>query len=232
MFTKSAKFYDALYHFKDYKAAAEKLHKLIQEFNPGAKSLLDTACGTGKHIEHLQHHYDTEGLDINEELIEIAKERCPNNIYHIADISNFSLNKKYDVITCLFSSIAYVKTEEKLFSTLRYMSQHINPEGLVIVEPWFSRENFRTGTITANHYDEKDLKITWMYTSEIEHDMSILDIHYMVGSPEEVTYFNERHEIGLFDDSQYRKAFTDAGFEVSFDKEGLFGRGMYIGIKN
>ena len=232
MFTKSAKFYDAIYHFKDYKAASDKLDKIIKENNPKARTLLDTACGTGKHIEHLRHHYDAEGLDINEELVEIAKERCPNTVFHIADISNFRLNKTYDVITCLFSSIAYVKTPEKLFDTLKYMSQHLNPEGLVIVEPWFSKENFRTGTITANHYDDKDLKISWMYTSEIENDLSILDINYLVGTPEEVTYFKERHEIGLFDDSQYRKAFTDAGLQVIYDSEGLFGRGMYIGIND
>lgn len=232
MFTRSAKFYDAIYHFKDYKAASDKLNKIITERNPGARTLLDTACGTGKHIEHLQKYYETEGLDINEELVEIARKRCPQTVFHIADVSNFSLKKKYDVITCLFSSIAYVKTAGKLFSTLNYMTKHLNEGGLVIVEPWFSRENFRTGTITANHYDGNDLKITWMYTSERENDLSILDINYLVGTPEEVTYFKERHEIGLFDDSQYRKAFTESGLEVSYDKEGLFGRGMYIGIKN
>ena len=232
MFTKSAKFYDAIYHFKDYKAASLKLDRIIKDKHPAAKTLLDTACGTGKHIEHLQHHYDVEGLDINEELLDVAKERCPNTVFHIADLSNFSLNKKFDVITCLFSSIAYVKSEEKLFSSLRYMSEHLNPDGLIIVEPWFSKENFRTGTITANHYDSNDLKITWMYTSEIENDMSVLDINYLVGTPDEVTYFKEKHEIGLFDDSQYRKAFTDAGLKVFYDNEGLFGRGMYIGVKD
>ena len=120
MFTKSAKFYDAIYHFKDYKAASEKLNKIIKEYNPEAKTLLDTACGTGKHIEHLRHYYEAEGLDINEELVEIARKRCPDNIFHIADVSNFRLMKKYDVITCLFSSIAYVKTADKFFSTLYY----------------------------------------------------------------------------------------------------------------
>ncbi|MBK8553001.1 MAG: hypothetical protein IPL53_18850 [Ignavibacteria bacterium] len=49
-----------------------------------------------------------------------------------------------------------------------------------------------------------------MYTSERENNLSVLDINYLVGTPEEVTHFKERHEIGLFDDSQYRKAFTDA----------------------
>ncbi len=232
MFTKSAKFYDAIYHFKDYKEASEKLNKFIKSHNPAAKTLLDTACGTGKHIEHLRHHYETEGLDINEELLEIARQRCPNTVFHIADVSNFSLKKKFDVITCLFSSIAYVKTAEKLFSTLRYMNDHLNPGGLVIIEPWFSKENFRTGTITANHYEEKELKITWMYTSERINNLSVLDINYLVGTPEEVTFFKEKHEIGLFDDSQYRKAFTDVGLKVIYDREGLFGRGMYIGIKD
>jgi ubiquinone/menaquinone biosynthesis C-methylase UbiE len=232
MYKKSAKFYDSLYHFKDYKAASEKLDKIIKSYNPAAKTLLDTACGTAKHIEYLQKLYDAEGLDISEELLEIAKKRCPNTVFHIADVSNFSLKKKFDVITCLFSSIAYVKTLDRLFSTLRYMAEHLNPEGLVIVEPWFSKENFRTGTITANHYDEKDLKITWMYTSEIENGLSVLDINYLVGTPGEIDHFSERHEIGLFDDSQYRKAFTDADLKIVYDSEGLFGRGMYIGVKN
>ncbi len=70
MFTKSAKFYDALYHFKDYKKACEKLDSIIKKFKPDAKSLLDTACGTGKHIEHLKDLYYCEGLDLNDELYE------------------------------------------------------------------------------------------------------------------------------------------------------------------
>lgn len=232
MFTKSAKFYDAIYHFKDYKEASEKLHKLIKNYNSSARTLLDTACGSGKHLEHLEKYYETHGLDINEELLEIAKQRCPRSVFHIADVSGFSIEKKFDVITCLFSSIAYVKTEEKLFSSLRYMNEHLNPGGLVIIEPWFSKENFRTGTITANHYEEPELKITWMYTSEIKNNLSVLDINYLVGTPEEVTYFKEKHEIGLFDDTQYRRAFTDTGLEVYYDSIGLFGRGMYIGVKS
>jgi ubiquinone/menaquinone biosynthesis C-methylase UbiE len=232
MFTKSAKFYDAIYHFKDYKEASDKLHKLIKSHNSSARSLLDTACGSGKHLEYLEEYYETHGLDVNEELLEIAKKRCPRSVFHIADVSGFSLERKFDVITCLFSSIGYVKTIDKLDSSLRYMYEHLNPGGLVIIEPWFNKENYRTGTITANHYDEPDLKITWMYTSEIINDLSVLDINYLVGTPEEVTHFKEKHEIGLFSDEQYRKAFTDAGLEVYYDSIGLFGRGMYVGVKS
>lgn len=232
MFTKSSKFYDALYHFKDYKAATDKLVSIINHNNPNAKTLLDIACGTGKHIELIRDHFECEGLDINKELLDIAATKCPGINFHEADMIDFKLEKKYDVIMCLFSSIAYVKSKENLFKATKTMSEHLNPGGLLLIEPWFSKENFWTDTITSNHYEEKNLKITWMYTSKREDDLSILDINYLVGTPDDVTHFKEKHELGLFDDTQYRKAMENTGMKVEYDSKGLFGRGMYIGIKN
>jgi len=226
LYNKSAKFYDALYHFRDYKTASEKLAGTVTKHNPSAKSLLDTACGTGKHIEHLRKYFDTEGLDISEELLEIAKVRCPGNIVHLQSMIDFDLKKKFDVITCLFGSIAYVKILDNLYKTIETMSKHLNPKGLLIIEPFFSKENFWTDIITANHCDEKDLKITWMYTSKRENEFAVLDINYLVGTTEEVTHFRERHELGLFSDSEYRNAMIKTGFDVKFDTEGLFGKSV------
>lgn len=232
MFTKSAKFYDAIYHFKDYNAASELLDASIKRFCPGAKSLLDTACGTGKHIQHLMNKYECEGLDLNQELLDIASERCPGVRFIKADVTDFDTGRTYDVVTCLFSSIAYVRSKESLFNAVACMTKHVNHGGLVIIEPWFSKETFWTDRVTANHYESKDLKITWMYVSKLEFGFSVLDIHYLVGTPESVTHFTEKHVLGLFSDAEYRKAFEEAGLEVYYDKEGLFGRGMYIGVKN
>ena len=47
----SAELYDKIYGFKDYAQEAEAIHQTIQRFKPGAKTLLDVACGTGKHLE-------------------------------------------------------------------------------------------------------------------------------------------------------------------------------------
>ena len=236
MYNKSAKFYDALYHFRDYKAASEKLFKTVTNYNPSARSLLDTACGTGKHIEHLRNFFNVEGLDVSEELLEIAKVRCPGNVVHMQSMIDFDLKKKFDVITCLFGSIAYVKILDNLYKTIETMSTHLNPKGLLIIEPFFGKENFWTDRITANHYDESDLKITWMYTSKVENGYAVLDMNYLIGTTEEVTYFKEKHELGLFSDLEYRNAMIKAGLEVKYDSEGLFGKGigngMYIGIKN
>ena len=76
MFSNSARIYDAVYSFKDYRAEAERVHELIQERSPGASSLLDVACGTGKHLEQFRRWYpDVAGVDLDEGLVEVARER-------------------------------------------------------------------------------------------------------------------------------------------------------------
>lgn len=232
MFTKSAKFYDALYHFKDYSEAADKLHNLITEFKPDANTLLDVACGTGKHIEYLNKYYKPEGIDLNEELLEIARERCPEVMFHNKNMIDFNLNKKFDIAACFFSSIAYVKTVENLNKTIECMANHLVTNGVMVIEPWITPQNYWKGRITANFVNEPDLKIAWMYTSEVEGTVSIFDINYLVGTPQGVEYFTERHEMGLFTHEEYLEAMQKSGIQVQYDPEGLFGRGMYIGIKS
>jgi ubiquinone/menaquinone biosynthesis C-methylase UbiE len=57
MSSRSAEIYDAVYSFKDYTAEAEAVHKLIQNRCATARTLLDVACGTGKHLERLNASY-------------------------------------------------------------------------------------------------------------------------------------------------------------------------------
>lgn len=231
MFTKSAEFYDKIYSIKDYAQAAGKIRQIVRVRAPGARSLLDVGCGTGKHISYLQDEYSVTGLDIGEELIGVARRLHPDIPFHIADMGDFDLHETYDVVTCLFSAIGYVKTLDRLEATLHHIAAHTRPGGVVLVEPWFTPETYWVDHITANFLDEKNLKIVWMYVSRREDFLSILDIHYMVGTPEGVVEFTERHEIGLFTHEQYENAFREAGLTVEYDAEGLFQRGLYIGRK-
>lgn len=230
MFIKSAQFYDALYHFKDYVAASNQLKELIDQHKSDSKTLLDVGCGTGKHVEYLQENYQVEGLDLSSELLSIARQRCPNVPFHEANMVDFNLGQTFDVVTCLFSAIAYVKTLENMERSIANMAGHLKPGGLLIVEPWISPEKYWLGKITANFIDQADLKIAWMYTSEIEDLVSVFNIQYLVGTPQGVDHFAERHEMGLFTQAQYLEAFRKAGLKVEYDESGLFGRGLYVGV--
>ncbi|MGY2132723.1 class I SAM-dependent DNA methyltransferase [Hymenobacter sp. HD11105] len=232
MFTKTAEYYDALYHFKDYEAACNALHSLIQQCSPHAKSLLDVACGTGKHLAFLQQHYACAGLDLNPELLAVAHKRCPMLPLHEGDMTDFQLPHTFDVVVCLFSSIGYVQTVENLRKAVACFTRHLNPGGLLVIEPWITPEKYWVDRITANFVDEPNLKIAWMYTSQLRGLTSVFDINYLVGTEAGVSSFTESHVMGLWTDAEYRDAIEAVGVTVEFDSKGLFGRGMYYGVKS
>ncbi|GAB2459615.1 hypothetical protein GCM10011375_09550 [Hymenobacter qilianensis] len=231
MFTKTASYYDALYNFKDYSEASDHLHQLIQSYNPNAKTLLDVACGTGKHIEHLRNRYQVVGIDLNAELLEVAHTRCPDVPFYQKDMTDFDLSVTFDVVVCLFSSIAYVQTVDNLNKTVKCLAQHLNLGGLLVIEPWITPDQYVVGKITANFVDQPNLKIAWMYVSQLKDNTSVFNINYMVGTPEGVNNFSEEHIMGLWTDIDYRSAMEKASVEVNYDPKGLFGRGMYYGVK-
>ena len=230
MFTRSADIYDAVYSFKDYVAEAERLHELIQARTPGAATLLDVACGTGKHLEQLARWYDVQGLDLNEDFVVIARDRLGERAHiHLADMTSFDFARTFDAVTCLFSSIAYVLTEERLDAALAAMARHLKPGGTLILEPWISPENWIAGRPHLLTVDEPDLKIARMSATSQVGEISILEFDYLVGTAEGTHHFAERHEAALFTDEQYRIAFERAGLAVEHDELGLTGRGLYLG---
>jgi ubiquinone/menaquinone biosynthesis C-methylase UbiE len=234
MFSKSAKFYNALYGSmgKDYVAEAQKIHQIIQNHkrSPG-NTLLEVACGTGLHASVFQQYYQVEGLDLDDKMLAVAKQAYPDIPFHQADMAEFDLGKQFDAITCLFSSIGYVKTKVRLESAVQTMTNHLLPGGVLVVEPWFTPDQWEVGRVGALFVDKPDLKICRMSLGEVEESLSILIFHYMVGTPQGVEYFTERHELGLFIREEYLEAFRKAGLETIYDPEGVDGRGLYIGLK-
>jgi ubiquinone/menaquinone biosynthesis C-methylase UbiE len=228
VYGRSAAIYDALYDFKDYEGAVREIRRVLDERAPGARSVLDVGCGTGRQLELLAERYETAGIDISPGMLEVARHRCPDTSFSVEDMASFDLGRTFDVVLCLFSAIGYVRTVERLQSAVAAMARHLEPGGLLLIEPWFTPEAFWTGTITFNQVDQPDLKIAWMYTSEREGEVSVLDIHYLVGRPSGIESFRERHELGLFTEQQHVEAFRAAGLTAQLEPEGPFGRGLYV----
>ena len=228
----AAKYYDKIYSFKDYEQEASKIARVIERRLPSeGRRLLDVASGTGKHIEYLKDQFEIEGLDISREMLEIAHVRNPNVTFHQADMTNFDLGKKFDVITCLFSAIGYAKTHELAGKAIACMSRHLVSGGLLLIEPWFSPETWHAGTVHATLIDEPDLKIARVNTSFVKGRISYFDMHHLIGTPEGTTHLVEHHELGLFTTEEMKQMFADASLSVTYDPEGITGRGLYVGEK-
>ncbi len=230
MFSQSADIYDAVYSYKDYIAEAERVHALIEERTPGASTLLDVACGTGKHLEQLARWYTVQGLDLNEDFVAIARDRLGDRAHiHLADMTSFDFARTFGAVTCLFSSIAYVGSEERLDAALAAMARHLEPGGTLVLEPWITPENWIVGRPYLITVDEPHRKIARASVAGREGDISTLQFDYLVATPGGTRHFTELHEAALFTDEQYRQAFERAGLSVELDEEGLIGRGLYVG---
>jgi SAM-dependent methyltransferase len=232
VFTETALHYDRIYSFKDYAAEVEKLKGFVVQ-SPGSArhTLLDVACGTGRHIEYLKADYDVQGLDLNDDLLRQARKRNPKVTFHHGDMVDFDLGRTFDVVTCLFSSIGYVKTLDNLARAVTCMANHVAPGGTLVIEPWFTPEDWHPHTVHALLVEESHLKIARMNTSLVDDSgkVSYFDLHYLIGTPVGTQYFAERHELGLFTVDEMYHAIADTGIEVTHDPEGLTGRGLYIG---
>ncbi|MFP5351458.1 MAG: class I SAM-dependent methyltransferase [Actinomycetota bacterium] len=230
MFNRSPHLYDALYSWKDYEGEAQRIVELAAALHPGARTLLDVACGTGRHLELLQESFEVEGLDLDAQFLDIAARRVPGVPLHQADMVSFDLGKTFDIVLCLFSSIGYMETPDRLGRSCERLARHVAPGGLLMVEPWLMPDIYEEGHIGLLTVDKPHLKIARMDSSKRDGDVSVLDFEYLVGTSDGVEYFTEQHRLGLFSDDQYRAALTKAGLELS-DAADLMGRGLYVARK-
>jgi SAM-dependent methyltransferase len=231
VFSRSAELYDAIYaSVRDYPREAAELDALIQAKRPGARTLLDVACGTGAHLEHLAGRYEIEGLDADAEMLAVARRRLPGVELHEADMADFELGKRFDAVVCMFSSIGYVKTEERLRSAAAALARHLEPGGVLVVEPWLTPDVWQDGHVGGIFVDRPELKIARMNIARRRGDVSLVDFHYLVATPKGVEHLIEPHELGLFTVDQHLDAFRNAGLAVEHDPEGPMGRGLYVGV--
>ncbi|QIF02172.1 class I SAM-dependent methyltransferase [Roseimicrobium sp. ORNL1] len=229
----TAELYDAIYtRMKDYRGEAEKVRTWIEKLRPGARSVLDVACGTGEHAKHLCADYQIDGLDLNGDYLAAAHQKNPQGQHEVADMTCFDLQKKYDAVLCLFSAIGYALTVEKLNAAIRCMADHLAPQGALIVEPWLTPEKWKAGRPHLVSFEEENFKICRMNTTGVRGERtSFMQFHYLVGRPEGVTHFTEDHELGLFTKAEMLDAFRNAGLKPEHDEAGIFGRGLYFARK-
>jgi ubiquinone/menaquinone biosynthesis C-methylase UbiE len=234
MLSGSEKYYDDIYASmgKDYAAEVNRLHELIHKYRQSAgNTLLDVACGTGTHAGLLSKKYRVEGADLNTSMLKIARKKHPEIRFIEADMRDLNLDRQYDVITCLFSAIGYMKTKTDLHKAVKSMARHLLPGGVLLVEPWFTPEQWTVGRVSTIFVDKPDLKVVRMSHSAQRGRISVLDFEYLAGTRKGIEQLSEYHEFGLFSHEEYMAAFVKAGLDVLHDPEGVDGRGLYIGRK-
>jgi SAM-dependent methyltransferase len=228
LYDDEARYYDALYYWKDYEGEARRLTEIVEERFAGAKTLLDVGCGTGMHLLLLRDRFEVTGVDLNEAMLKVARERLPEAELHAADMTDFDLGRRFDAITCLFSSIGYMPDVDSLHRAVARMAAHLAPDGVLIVEPWLEPDAFTSGHMGALLADQPDFKLARLNTTHKDGKVSRMEFLYALVTPDGLKSWESTETISLFSSAEMLGAFEAAGLRVEHDPQGLMGRGLYI----
>jgi hypothetical protein len=102
---------------------------------------------------------------------------------------------------------------------------------VLLVEPWFTPEQWNPGNLFTIQVEKLGFKIVRMSLSRQKGKISFLDLHYMVGTSKGIDHLTEVHTLGLFTHAEYTDAFTKAGLRVTRYKKQPGNRGLYFGMK-
>jgi len=230
MFNASAEYYDLIYAaFKDYAAEMAQVSSLLRRLNPDCRTVLDIGCGTGEHARLLTDQgFAVDGLDIETAFVRIASAKNPAGRFVVADMSDFQLPNRYDALLCLFSSIAYLRTLERVTRALACFRDHLAPGGVALVEPWFPPGVLEANREFTHSGETQGVKVSRHSRTEIDGTLSRLLFEYEIDDHGVVRHVSEVHELGLFTTEEMMRAFGAAGLHVDHDPQGLTGRGLFI----
>ncbi len=111
------------------------LVKHVRKNNPGASTWLDLCCGTGNLLQMvLRNGFIAVGVDQSGHQIAHARRNAPRADLVKGDIRALSLERTFDVITCLFDSLNYLTSKRDLCTLFRRVRSHLETKGLFIFD--------------------------------------------------------------------------------------------------
>lgn len=232
-----AGWYDALASArgKDYDAESAVLLELAAARGVEVGSLLDVACGTGRHLASFAGRIDAvAGTDGSPEMLTIAAARLgPEVALYEVDLRRFDLGRTFAAVTCLLSSIGHVDDGEELDAAVAAMAAHVAPGGILLIEPWLTPEQVRAdGVRDLVTAQQDDGVIARVASSRREGDAVVLSFAWAVATSGGVATLEEHRRMPLFTAERYVAAVERAGLEGEWLDEvtGLTAdRGLLIG---
>lgn len=120
--------------------------------------VLDCACGSGRLVKKLNDMgYDMIGLDISEEMLDVARDVCRNTpaLFICQDMCEMDLFGSVAAITCMTDSINHITDMKKLNAFFARAHNFLDPGGVLIFD-CLTDKNFRDMTESKCFFEDYD----------------------------------------------------------------------------
>ncbi|WP_242084579.1 class I SAM-dependent methyltransferase [Aestuariivivens sediminis] len=135
-------FYHILYKDRDAIEAHKFMDRLTHYLNiPKGGSILDLACGKGRHARYLNKiGFDVTGADLSENSINYAKQYENHRLHFVVHDMSKPFRKSFDAIFNLFTSFGYFENDDDNLNTIKAIKAGLNTHGFGVID--FMNSNF------------------------------------------------------------------------------------------
>jgi len=210
-----AHYYDRIYEKLDLQKEVDFIKWAVERHNKsGANRLLDVACGTGRHAEKLKDSFHITGVDISPDMLQIAREKLPDIEFTRGDMKNLSLEKKFDVVICMFSAMNYNTTLEELKGTIDNFNKHLNEGGIIIFDYGINQENWIEGLVSVDTVVDNNLKLARICQSSLDDGIFNANFIFLIKDNGKLDFDIDQHQLGVFGIEDVLNSMAGAGFDT------------------
>jgi len=137
-----ARYYDMLYHDKDYAGECDFLEAVLGRLRRRKIEILDAGCGTGSHsVLMAKRGFSMTGIDSSAEMLTVARrkgKRLGVNVdFKRATLINFNLHRTFDACICMFAVLDYLTDDSGLGKALSSIRKHLKVGSFFVFDFWY-----------------------------------------------------------------------------------------------
>ena len=203
IYTDYAKVYHEMYQsIFDYEAEFELYHNSLSKLK--CKRILEIGCGSGNLANlFIKEGYDYTGLDVSNEMIELAKELVPNGKFIRADMRHLKLEECYEAVIVTGRTFTHLTTNHDVMFALNSIHQILEKEG------WLLFDNFDAHEIFTGFHEEMTHKSSYNNRNYIRRSKTSFDFEHGWTWRWQANYeIEEEGKIDTFEDDIMLRAFT------------------------
>jgi len=195
-------FYHILYKDRDHEEAQAFMDALTNYLNlPEQGSILDLACGKGRHSIYLNSlGYNVTGVDLSENSIAYAKQFENDTLHFEVHDMCKPMDNAFDAVFNLFTRFGYFEKEVDNLNTINAFKANLNELGFGVID--FMNVNY-----VLNHLVDEDIKsingINFHQKRKLEGGYIVKDISFIANEEK----YNYQEKV---------RAFTLEDFEILF----------------
>ena len=212
----------------DYEKWADYIENIFARYDKNPSLVCDLACGTGNITVPLARRgYDMTGIDVSEDMLNIAREKATDNdiLFLNQNIASLDLYGTMDAFTCMIDGVNYIISPKALLDMLtKIKTCFLEKDGLFVFD--ISTRHKLENVIGSNTFihSDKDVFYAWQNRYIAKKNLSDMMLTFFVKSGKSYRRFEERHLQRAYTEDEIRKIAKRAGFrqidaydELTFD---------------